>query len=635
MKGDLSRHAGRSKLFNLTLLIAGLISGFFFTGVEGTLFFVSCGLLWLYFFGALITAGNTLELPWNLFSILLFLLFFFMVMTLFWTPVPGYTQAMLWRQGALPLIFIALVLGFDEEQWQLLCWTLLLLTLVALLAATVQFFSGQQPRATFLNKNSFAGFLLPLVFWSLAYGERRFSAALASLVLLCSGFVLGLIGSRGVFLAVVVGGLTLLVLALAARVSLFSWWRRVLALCTGLAASLIGTGLDLGRGLGRMATLADPWSAGTDRFVIWQASWDMLKDAPWHGLGVGIYALAYPPYRNAADRSAGHFVHNDLLQLVIESGWPAGVVALASASAFLLLVWRGIRHVELSANSRLEIMALGGGVVAIGFHSLFTFNFYVYSALILVGILLARIHYLLPDSFGATRTIVLSGQRRIWRMVLILLALLPLLLLATGTMSQIATQKALAAVESDTNREVFRYLAQAKRLWPINDFNWYMEAEVIRMNLATVDQLADDEYQQLLDYAAELYQRTMELNPLRAAAPHKYGNLLAAVPDSLTRVSVDKVIALYRRALITDPGYYPARVDLARLYAQQGDMTSAHEVLEQGFNHFFRRVPDAIPYLEMTQQFRRLVSDQQGVDQLKEDIEQIKNTWKNRVDSKI
>jgi O-antigen ligase len=635
MTGDLSCRAGRFKLFNLTLLVAGLTSGLFFTGVEGTLFFVSCGLLWLYFFGALIAAGNTLKLPWNLFSILLLILFFLMVLTLFWTPVPGYTQVMLWRQGVLPLVFIALVLGADEDQWQLLQWVLMLLALVALTAAAAQFFSGQQPRATFLNKNSFAGFLLPLVFWSFVAKGRRFSAALAPLVLLCSGFILGLIGSRGVFLAIILGGLTVQMLALAAGVSLASWWRRGLALCIGFAASLIGTGLDLGRGLGRMATLGNPWSAGTDRFVIWQASWDMLKEAPWHGLGVGIYALAYPPYRNAADRSAGHFVHNDLLQLVIESGWLAGAVALATAVAFLLLVRRGICCSEISVNSRLEILALSGGVIAIGFHSMFTFNFYVYPALILVGIVLARIHYLLPDSVGATRTIVLSGRRRIWRMVLILLPLFPLLLLATGTMSQIATQKALAAVESDTNSEVFRYLAQAKKLWPTNDFNWYMEAEVIRMNLATADQLAYGEYQQLLDYAAELYRRTLDLNPLRAAVPHKYGNLLAVVPGSLTGTSVDKIIALYRHALIIDPGYYPARVDLARLYAQQGDMTSAHQVLEQGFNHFFRRVPDALPYLEMTQQFRQLVSDQQGVDQLREEIEQIKSTWKSRVDSKI
>jgi len=216
----------------------------------------------------------------------------------------------------------------------------------------------------------------------------------------------------------------------------------------------------------------------------------------------------------------------------------------------------------------------------------------------------------------------------------VLVALLPLLLLTTGLLSQIATQKALAAVESESNEDVFRYLAQAKRLWPVNDFNWYMEAEVIRTNLAAADQITDEEYQQLLDYAAELYQRTMKLNPLRASAPHKYGNLLAVVPDELTRSSIDKIISLYRRALLIDPGYYPARTDLARLYAQQGEITSAHDVLEDGFNHFFRRGPDSIPYLEMTQQFRLMAGNQEGSDQLREEIELIKNTWQNSADSK-
>ena len=631
--GDVSLHAGRFNLLNLALLVAGLASGFFFTGVEGTLFFVSCGLLWLYFFGVLIAGGNSLVLPWNLFSVLLFSLFFLFALTLLWTPVPGYTQTMLWRQGSLPLVFIALVLGSDEDQWPLLRCALMLLALVALIAATVQYFSGLPPRATFLNKNSFAGFLLPLVFWSLAVEQRRFSAGSTLLVLLCSGFVLGLIGSRGVFLALVVGGLAVLVLALAARVSLLSWWWRVLTLGVGFAVSLVATGLDLGRGLGRMATLADPWSAGTDRFVIWQASWEMFKDAPWHGLGVGIYALAYPPYRDVADRSAGHFVHNDLLQIALEAGWLAGLIALATSAAFLLLIWRGVRCADISDNGRLEIMALSGGVIAIGFHSMFTFNFYVYSSLILVGIVLARIHYLLPGSVAATRTIVLSGQRRIWRIVLILLPLLPLLLLATGTLSQVATQKALAAIDHGNHQQVFRNLAQAKRFWPTNDFNWYMEGEVIRMSLATGDPVAMEDYRQLLEYAEEAYQRAMELNPLRASAPHKYGNLLAAVPDALVTRTVDDIISLYRKALMIDPGYYPARIDLARLYAHQDDLTSAQEVLEDGFNHFFRRVPDVIPYLEVAQQFRRIAGDQEGAEQLKEEIEQIKTTWQMRVDS--
>ncbi|MFO7765734.1 MAG: O-antigen ligase family protein [Pelovirga sp.] len=631
--GDVSLHTGRFKTLNLTLLVAGLASGFFFTGVEGTLFFVSCLLLWLYFLGALVAGGNSLVLPWSLFSILLFSLFFLFALTLLWTPVPGYTQTMLWRQGALPLVFVALVLGCDEEQWRLLRWALMLLVLAALIAATVQFFSGLPPRATFLNKNSFAGFLLPLVFWSLAAEQRRFSAGVTLLVLLCSGFVFGLIGSRGVFLAVAVGGLAVLVLALAARVSLISWWRRVLTLGIGLMASMIATGLDLGRGLGRLTSLGDPWSAGTDRFVIWQGAWEMLKDAPWHGLGVGIYALAYPPYRDATDRSAGHFVHNDLLQLTLEAGWLAALIALATAAAFLLLVWRGVRCIDLSDNARLEILALAGGVIVIAFHSLFTFNFYVYSSLILVGIVLARIHYLLPDAGAATRRIVLSGQRRIWRVVLVLLPLFPLLLLATGTMSQMATQKALAAIDHGNNQQVFRNLAQAKRFWPTNDFNWYMEGEVIRMSLATGEPVATGDYLQLLEYAEEAYQHTMELNPLRASAPHKYGNLLAAVPDALVTKTVADIISLYRKALKIDPGYYPARVDLARLYAQQDEITSAHEVLEDGFNHFFRRIPDVIPYLEMTQQFRGIAGDDEGAEQLKEAIEEIKTTWQMREES--
>ncbi len=54
----------------------------------------------------------------------------------------------------------------------------------------------------------------------------------------------------------------------------------------------------------------------------------MLQDAPWHGIGPGLFWLAYPPYRAAADNSGGFYVHNDYLQLWLEGGWPTFIVLL-------------------------------------------------------------------------------------------------------------------------------------------------------------------------------------------------------------------------------------------------------------------------------------------------------------------
>src|SRR6056297_133380 len=252
MTVELSYQTGRFNQINLLLLFAGVTTGFFFTGVEGVLFFVSCLLLSLYFTGALVASGGRFILPWSPFSFLLSLLLLFLVLSLLWTPVAGYTQSMLWRQGSLLLVFVALVLSSDDVQWKKLRLLLMLLALVALIAAGLQYFFGQPPRATFLNKNSFAGFLLPLIFWSLAATRRGLTGAMAMLVLLCSGFVLGLISSRGVFLAVGVGGLAMLVLSEAAQVRLSWWGRQVLPLLLGFITSLFVTGLDLGRGLGRL-----------------------------------------------------------------------------------------------------------------------------------------------------------------------------------------------------------------------------------------------------------------------------------------------------------------------------------------------------------------------------------------------
>ena len=382
-------------------------------------------------------------------------------------------------------------------------------------------------------------------------------------------------------------------------------------------------------GVGRLGSLQDPWNAGASRFVIWQSSWAMLQDAPWHGLGAGIYGLAYPPYRLATDKSAGHFAHNDLLQLAIELGWPGVMLCVMAVLALFVMVWNRLGQSALSDRHMHEAVLLSAGLFAVFTHSFFTFNFYVYSTLLVVGILTARIcHLLLPSAVG----VVLIDLRKYGAIIAAApsaLCLVPIFVLISGGLSQIATEKAIAELEQGQSRQVFEYLGIAKRFWPANDFNWYMEGEVLRLALADDFQGSVEERQRMFSQAEQSFIRAFELNPLRAMTPHRLG-LLRSRSGSEKKGGAAEIADLYQHALNIDPSYFPARLDLAESYARRGNPELAMETLEGGVRHHYQDLPEVIPLFERASRYRVLAGDLAGAAELDQRIQQIRAKWQGK-----
>ena len=567
-------------------------------------------------------------MPASYFS--LFLVFYagMSICTLFWTPVPGYTQSMLWRQGSLLLMFAILLLSPEEEFWPLIKMFLWLMALAVAGTAVGQYCVGEQPEATFLNKNSLAGYLMPLLFWALYRGRhQRHSVTWLSFVLLFTGgLVLGLIGSRGALLALAVGVACALLLTRYARLRFGFWWRQGAYLGAGLLTSLLITGVDVGGGLGRLGTLQDPWNAGSSRFVIWKSSWDMLQDSPWYGRGAGIYGLAYPQYRQAVDKSAGHFAHNDLLQIGIEIGWSGVALCLLIAGSATVLVLRSLRRGDMSEARKQESLLLWSGVVAVLFHSLFTFHLYVYVTLLVVGTVMARWYLLMPRSEASLKTIELNRYGRWMKHAPATLCLVPLFWLMTGGLSQIATQQAMTAVAADDTGQAVTHLQTAQRWWPSNDFNWYMTGEVIRLGLRSQHQ-DDSRRGEALSLARESFEMALQLNPLRAAAAHKFALLLVDNAQQLSAEDRQRIVPLLTSALRIDPRYFPARIDLARYFAAHNAHDQAQQVLEDGLKNHYRNVPALIPYLQLAATYREAENDSAGAEELQERIREIKNQW--------
>lgn len=195
-----------------------------------------------------------------------------------------------------------------------------------------------RPGGFFANNSNSQGILLvSLLLGVIAVNlvRSQHSLALGGLIVMAVMAVC-LQGGRGPLLVLL--SLTMVVMVLARRVLHCSrqhlFW----------TAGCLGLGLVMGYGLNsefllRLAGLAhewhdDPGALGTGRAGLWMAAWHLYQDHALLGVGFNNYHLYYFQYADPqqVNVSAGNFVHNDYLQMLVELG-PIGLL--------LILVWLG------------------------------------------------------------------------------------------------------------------------------------------------------------------------------------------------------------------------------------------------------------------------------------------------------
>ncbi len=134
---------------------------------------------------------------------------------------------------------------------------------------------------------------------------------------------------------------------------------------------------SLRMGLGSIAERFLKLADDTSRISMWNDGLTLLKD---HPLGVGLnnFKQVFPIYRVLSDPIAGRAIHlhNDYLQLLIESGWPGFVILTGGFLNFLgrsfykLHIFKGREH-----NFQM-LLAIGAisGLISMAFHSFTDFN---------------------------------------------------------------------------------------------------------------------------------------------------------------------------------------------------------------------------------------------------------------------
>lgn len=539
-----------------------------------------------------------------------------------WSEVRYASDAAVWTLFALPACAL---LSFWLSQrtlfWRYCQIMLVVITTCLTLYALYQYFAlHERPRGTFINRNNFAAMLSIMVVLAMGWliQDRKEKATLVltlSFILLLT-FVIGLIGSRGVFLALAAAFGILLLGCFKTHVSKRPWCYGLGATISGLVAANL---LDQGAVGARINTLAAPFEAGSDRFIIWTSSLDMAAEVPWYGIGPGLYWLFWPQYRNPMDSSAGFYVHNDYLQFFIESGWPALVLLVALFAAVLIQTVRFCMSTHTPTRKVLEATALFAALFMVTAHSLLTFNLYLMPLLIVTGLVLGRLCWLTSDTYPHKESEVQPPSLSRFTPIVLAIALLaPAHFYLKAIGGGLHIERALTAIEQNELAVASSALVSAQRRWPEVDFYYYVHAWVLGQQHEAEQ---GENAIALHEHALSQLDKAETLNPFRPQTHYIRGRLLQ---DRVSGVSQQLIYDSYKKALSLDPRYLDARFFLARIKLANNEIEAGVGLLEEGIDWHYPITELTLNYYRLTAELRRILGDQDGYQDLMHRIEDLR-----------
>lgn len=624
------------------LLTLSVVAGLFFNGTRFE-FYALTYLFLMMFFAAVLMKGYSegIDLPQTPLAILSTVFLLWLAITVSWSLVPYVSAVNFWILGTFPLVFWCFTLSHDQEElWRKTFFLMSLIAILLSLVALVQFLVFQEePRATFLTRTLLGAFLnVILIVLSTRYilleskkesqGHALWGSGCAIFFLT---FTLGIIRSRGALLGFGIGMAVLLFSAIKMQSRKTRIGYLIVLMACALLASNIATSGEMGV---RLAALQNPYSASSGRLDIWQGSWSMLQQAPWLGIGIGTYWLAWPPYRSFEDTTGGFFVHNDYLQIWIEAGLPALILLFMVMSAVLAILIQFLRNHKIEYRHKIEMSGLFGALLAVSVHSFFDFNLYMVPTMILAGLILGRYHQLYYRPLTINRPVWKIALDR-WVRPSVFKAVLFVGLVAFSIhfgalgVSKYNLDRALEFAAKGDLRKANDYLMRAERLWRSVDTPRIYHAAILQGLLRERKTESNATNRRGLFQAAFAYLGEAErINPLRPQVYVIRGLLYMENPEFAQENSHEVAAQSFQKALALDPRYHYARVFYSQLLMKQGNEQEAARILEEGIKHYYLETIEIIPYYQAVAYFRAKRGDTAGVKILAQKIQNIRTAFK-------
>ncbi|MDZ4165579.1 MAG: O-antigen ligase family protein [Smithellaceae bacterium] len=616
---------------SVSFLILAFISSFFFNG-KIFYFFVAAEIFLLLALVTTLFQVRERGLPIKVSPVSLLILLFlgYLFLSIFWSEVPYSSAITAARIAVLGLAFFACLISERKEAlWRVFfAAACLVMALQSILASYQLFYLLKPPQGFFLYQNLFASLLnLTILILGATYlrGKKTFmrSGVWILLLLFFLELTVGLIQSRGALLSLALGGALFLIGGVYLNID-----KRLLAhLVIGAILALALAHLLTLSSPKSLLSMVDPPLAGKERFIIWQGCWEMIKNQPLWGLGLGTFFLAWPPYRNPLDASGGFYAHNDFLQLWIEGGLPALAILLLIFFAISLTFFKAIRAVQLDQTRKTEILGLACGMFVVAFQSFFDFNLYSMPTMIFLGLALGRF----DDLAGIDRREIIVNpytlvRRGVYRLCLLLLALLAISYFASMGFSYYFSQRGVQQIAKKNYYQASEDLNLSHKIWRSYDQPLTYLAQLIQSFIAAEnDKTLDIQARQSMsEIAGEYLDEAQRLNPFRARSYFVRGLLFEA-----TKRGDGEIQGQYKKALEVDPGFFPARIEYARYLAQTERSRAALKVLDEGLLlQWYAHDPAVIPYYRFAAALRRQNGNLAGALELETKIAGILEAYK-------
>ena len=518
-----------------------------------------------------------LDLPKSPINTLVLLFSAWCFLTSIWSIVPHLSFLKAVVIASAPVgVFSYFYLTRSAIKWEQLWQVIIVVGLVLFCHSAIEVYIGiPAPNSLFFNKNTHAAYLNLIILPTTAYflladnaGAKKFLGL--SLFLLIYSHALP--GSRGASLGLFIGlGMILFtgrkVIARKELKQIFGIYVGALGLATLTTSNLL-----------RFVEY-ELQEADLGRWEIWEGAINLLKDTPWYGSGVGTYWLTHPAYRHINDPSSGQNAHNDYLQYLIEAGVPGLLLLILLIGSILFFWWKSLQDAELSPERKIEISAIVGAIVAIGFHALFTYNLGVYGILYLTGLLLGRFFFL---SRQTSRTIFLHwlGVRK--RIFTLLTAIVTVIgfgyFSGISAYSDLYVRAAQAYIDGNITK-ADRLNSIALSIYPKDDRPYLLYAQMYEDILENIPELEDKKRLAYFEKAMDYLDEAQKINPYRAKVYLLRGRIIESNPDLAESGDQSKVEALYRKSVETNPRFFEAVKQLAYYYAGKGEDRKASETV--------------------------------------------------------
>ena len=592
------------------LFICALLPALLFKGPQIEFFTITQIVLVIWLGWIFLHSYNSgLRIPRTALALCLTLFWLWLALSLSWSLAPNISAINFWWVGSLVLVFWLYTLTPDRDVlWSHAAAILLVIGVVLALMGIYQVLALEQhARSVFETRNTQAAFLnlvaLPASAYFLRMNSERSIARHHVVILGVALFILFLSiflsASRGASLSLAIS------MGLLAVLTVKCVPKRAIFLLSGL---LITAFLVSKISHGELGERLPQLMQDSPRRVIWESSWNLLQASPWQGIGLGLFYLAYPAYRNPVDSSGGFFAHNDYLQIWIETGLPGLLLLLSVLVSAAWLFARALGKTNLSKDTRVELTGLFCGLTAVAGHSIVDFNLYILSIMMISGLAMGRFHELAARELKIS-SIHLHPSRlmgkQAYPVIVMLLFLLPLLYFIALGLANSYYDKALAQAKQGSLKEADLSLATAERLTPSDDRMLIAHADLYRHAIALLPPGADDGKKFLYEDALRFLDRAQAANSLRGLTFVIRGRLYQQNPALAGENGQELAAESFRRALALNPRLFQGRMDYVSLLLQVGKKEEALQSLDEGVRHGYFNGPELIPFYSLTAKLRR------------------------------